>query len=312
MSNENIEFNQNEPSSIDQSSNEIHMNSVEEIMKKAPYHERYYLKYGEGKRTESLDLKGTMDFLSAIGFDGGELAHARHRKDQSKVFENAQQHKKNQMYCSYCGAEISGVEYYRLHDGRLRCNTCSRSIVEDKEEIIDICKRVMVNLDQFFGASISAAVSIEVMEERKLKRKLGVPLGTRDEQSCLILGVAINKKGKYSIYLENSAPRIALIATFAHELTHIWQYVNWDNNKKMRKCPPSKRLVVYEGMAKWVEIQYLYLVGETTVAKREEYITRMRNDEYGIGFRLYEEHYPLTREAMTCEETPFTLNKYPF
>ena len=51
----------------------------------------------------------------------------------------------------------------------------------------------------------------------------------------LILGVAINKKKKYSIILENGAPRISLIATFAHELTHIWQYTNWDNKKGFKK-----------------------------------------------------------------------------
>ena len=103
-----------------------------------------------------------------------------------------------------------------------------------------------------------------------------------------------------------------MIATFAHELTHIWQYSHWDNNPKLKKCHKKNRLLVYEGMAKWAEIQYLYLIGETNVAKRQEYITRNRNDEYGIGFCLYEDHYPISRDTMTCEETPFTLNKYPF
>lgn len=55
-----------------------------------------------------------------------------------------------------------------------------------------------------------------------------------------------------------------------------------------------------------------YLIGESNVAKREEYITRNRQDEYGIGFRLYEEYYPLSRGAMSCEDTPFTPDKYPF
>jgi hypothetical protein len=64
-------------------------------------------------------------------------------------------------------------------------------------------------------------------------------------------------------------------------------------------------------MAKWVEIQYLYLIGETNIAKREEAITRSREDEYGIGFCLYEERYPLSRKAMVCEETPFTTDRYP-
>jgi hypothetical protein len=65
-------------------------------------------------------------------------------------------------------------------------------------------------------------------------------------------------------------------------------------------------------MAKWAEIQYLYLIGETNVAKREEAITRNRADEYGVGFCLYEDAYPLTRQAMTCDNTPFTPDNYPF
>ncbi len=285
---------------------------ISEIMKKPPYHERYYLQYNEGKRTAKMDLEGTKSFLQGIGFDGGELLQARRGAGQSEAFRNVDKNSQTQMYCSYCGAEISGVEYYRLPDGRLRCTSCSRSIVTDKEEIREICKRIIANMDNFFGATIDVPVDIEVLDERKLKKKIGVPLGTKDSQSMLILGVAINKKGKYTILLENGAPRISLIATFAHELTHIWQYTHWDNNKKLKQCPKSNRLLIYEGMAKWAEIQYLYLVGETTVAKREEAITRKREDEYGVGFCLYEDYFPLSRETMVCEETPFTPNNYPF
>ncbi len=277
-----------------------------------PYHERYYLKYREGKRSTPLDLQETKNFLNLLGFDGGELRQAREGKHDSEVFRESDSSKNNQMYCSYCGAEIAGVEFYRLPDGRMRCTTCSSSIVKTKSEAEEICQRVALNMENFFAATIDVPVSIEVTEERKLKKRLGMPLGTADSQSMLILGVAINKKKKYSIILENGAPRISLIATFAHELTHIWQYTHWDNNKNLKKCPKSKRLLIYEGMAKWAEIQYLYLIGETTVAKREELITRNRQDDYGVGFCLYEDAYPLSRDAMTCEDTPFTPDRYPF
>ena len=276
-----------------------------------PYHQRYYLKYREGKRNTVLDLDGTKAFLQALGLDGGELRQAREGKNRAESLRNVDKNKNNQMRCSYCGAEIAGVEFFRLPDGRTRCTTCSRTLVKSKTEMEELCQRVIANLDNFFGATIDVPVSIEVMEERKLKKKVGAPLGTKDSQSLLILGVAINKKKKYSIILENGAPRISLIATFAHELTHIWQYTHWDNKKNFKQCPKSKRLLIYEGMAKWAEIQYLYLIGETTVAKREEFITRNRQDEYGIGFCLYEDQYPLTREAMSCEDTPFTPDRYP-
>lgn len=280
--------------------------------KVVPYHERYYLKYREGKRTTPLDLDGTRAFLQGLGFDGGELKQAREGKDRAEGLRNAGKNKNNQMYCSYCGTEIAGVEFFRLPDGRMRCTTCSSTVVKTKKEVEELCRRVLTNMDTFFGATIEVPVSIDVVEERKLKKKIGVPLGTKDSQSMLILGVAINKKKKYSIILENGAPRISLIATFAHELTHIWQYTHWDNNKLLRKCPDSKRLLIYEGMAKWAEIQYLYLIGETNVAKREESITRNRKDEYGIGFCLYEDRFPLSRKAMSCEDTPFTPDRYPF
>lgn len=277
-----------------------------------PYHERYYLKYREGKRNDPMDLDGTKAFLELMGFDGGELRQARSGKACAENFRNADQNRKGQAYCSYCGAEIAGVEYYRLPDGRMRCTTCNKTVVKSKEEVEELCRRVMTNMENFFGATIEVPVSIEVVEERKLKRKVGVPLDAPDAQSMLILGVAINKRKKYSILLENGAPRISLIATFAHELTHIWQYTHWDNKKGFKPCHKSKRLLIYEGMAKWAEIQYLYLIGETNVARREEFITRNREDEYGIGFCLYESFYPLTREAMTCEDTPFTPDRYPF
>jgi len=277
-----------------------------------PYHERYYLRYHEGKRSTALDLEKTKNFLQTLGFDGGELRQAREGKHCAERFQNAGGTKTSQIYCSYCGTEIAGVEFYRLSDGRMRCTSCSETVVRTKAEAEELCRRVIAHMEHFFGASIDVPVSVEVMDERKLKKRVGVPLGERDSQSILILGVAINKKKQYRILLENGAPRISLIATFAHELTHIWQYTHWDAQENFRKCPQSKRLLIYEGMAKWAEIQYLYLIGETSIAKREEAITRNRRDEYGLGFCLYENSYPLSRETMTCEETPFTPDRYPF
>lgn len=280
--------------------------------KPIPYHERYYLKYHEGKRSVALDLEGTRAFLQELGFDGGELRKARKGTSCAETFRNADKNKNNQMFCSYCGAEIAGVEFSRMPDGRMRCTTCSNTVITTKAEAEVLCQRVIDNMDHFFGALLDVSVSVEILEERKIKKRLKVSLDRGDSQSMLILGAAINKRGKFNIVLENGAPRISTIATFAHELTHIWQYTHWDNNKKLKKCPKNLRLLLYEGMAKWAEIQYLYLIGETNVARREEYITRNRQDEYGIGFCMYESYYPLSRETMSCEDTPFTPDKYPF
>ena len=276
-----------------------------------PYHQRFYLLYGNDPRTAYLDLQGTKNFLKENGFDGGELRQARKGKDFSESIANTEAEDGQQSYCAYCGTAIAGAEYYRLPDGRMRCTNCSRTLVKTKAAVQDIYDRVTANLDSFFGATINVPVEIELLDERRLKKKLKAPLSVVDNKSILILGAAVSEKKKYTIYLENGAPRISIIATFAHELTHIWQYSHWDNMKGFPKCPKNTRLLIYEGMAKWVEIQYLYLVGETAAAMREEAFTRKRDDEYGIGFRIYDDQYPITREAMSCESTPFTTQRYP-
>ena len=272
------------------------------------YSENYYLLYGN-KEKNYLDLDGTRQLLAALGFDGGELKQARKGKDAFEIYKDAEEDNKNHMFCSYCGLEISGVEYQRLPDGRLRCTSCSNTLV--KSEMQELCDRVKTNMEAFFGAAINVPMHVEVLEERKLKKKIKSPLSVVDNKSILVLGAAVNEKNGYKIYLENGAPRISVIATFAHELTHVWQYINWDNKKEFKVCPKDKRLLIYEGMAKWVEIQYLYLIGETAVARREEFITRNRDDEYGTGFKMIEDKYPLSYGTIVCDNAPFTKDAYP-
>ncbi len=279
---------------------------------KKPYHERAYLYYGKGAEMPTLDLTGTKDFLCGLGFDGGELRKARTGKDYAEAVRQAEEKDETGMTCSYCGVPISGVDYYRLPDGRIRCTNCSRTLVKSLSELKEIYKKVLLNLEVFFGASITVPIEIEMLEERKLKKKLKMPLSDVDSKSILVLGVAVeDKKKQYSINLENGAPRLSVIATFAHEMTHIWQFTHWNDPKVFKKLNGPARLLMYEGMAKWAEIQYLYLIGETAAAKREEFFTRQRQDEYGIGFLLYVNKYPLSKDNMPGDDTPFKTSGYP-
>ena len=76
-------------------------------------------------------------------------------------------------------------------------------------------------------------------------------------------------------------------------------------NVPIRLFDTPQELEVYEGMAKWSEIQYTYLIGEASTAKREEIITRMRQDEYGRGFVKYLSRYPLSEGTHLTGATPF-------
>ena len=192
--------------------------------RRLPYHQRAYLLYAGEPEARELDLDGTIAFLRDLGFDGGELRQARKGKDYSEAMKSQDTGGGIKMNCSYCGVEISGVDYYRMPDGRMRCSTCSRTMVKTKEELTKIYKRILNNMEVFFGASFDVPINIEMLDERNLKKKIKHPLGEVDGKNPLFLGLAVHGKKDYFIYLENGAPKISVIATFAHELTHIWQY----------------------------------------------------------------------------------------
>jgi len=66
-------------------------------------------------------------------------------------------------------------------------------------------------------------------------------------------------------------------------------------------------LLVYEGMAKWTEIQYLLFLNEVSYAKRQEIYTRLRSDAYGLVFVMYadDERYKLLYGPGYRKDSPF-------
>ena len=120
------------------------------------------------------------------------------------------------------------------------------------------------------------------------------------------------KQGKYTLMIENGSPRLAAVDTVTHELTHIWQYLNWNDKQVLQVYQQNKkewtalaRDIVYEGMAMWSAIQMLYVMGETYYASQQEMLTEARTDVYGIGFRLYRRSYDLERNGEIPTVTPF-------
>lgn len=89
-------------------------------------------------------------------------------------------------------------------------------------------------MEAMFGIKILASVDVKTMDARKLARKLRIKFTPTPGFDGRVLGVAINEKGVYRLYVENQSPYLNAVATIAHELTHIWQYVNW-NRKNIIK-----------------------------------------------------------------------------
>ncbi len=280
--------------------------TIEESKQEAPqpnaYSRSYYLLFGRQEMLSCLNLEETLEYLKTFGFDRNILKEARENIHAAKRddFDPNDTHR-----CDFCARSLADVDYEVLADGRERCPECSRTAVHTVAEFKHIYEITIQNYEAFFGVRITAAIKLEMVDASTLHRKLGKSFVPSAGYSERVLGVAIrDRHGNYTIYVENGAPRNAFIATLVHELTHIWQYTTWNEKELMARYGGDLMPAVYEGMAKWVEIQYMLLIGEQAHARREELITRARDDEYGRGFLYYVTRYPLSTTQSTLR-TPF-------
>ncbi len=300
------------PNAGPQSSNSAGNGEAGPMFERKPYHERYYLLYGFDKMPRSLDVAGTLDYVKQLGLGSNYLTQARRNQDIANLMAmELNPHREDARHCDFCGVEIFGVEYETLADGRDRCMQCSRTAIKTGDEFVQIFNDVKRNMEAFFGIRINVGVHVEMCNSKKLHKLLGesfVPTAAYDGR---VLGVAIRKKDGFSLYVENGSPRMASMCTIAHELTHIWQYITWDEKKLQSIYGKKYMLEIYEGMAKWVEIQYAYLINETTVAVREQINTALRKDEYGRGFLMYLANYPFSTGTVITKPTPFQNKDMP-
>ncbi len=283
-----------------------------EIFVRKPYHKRHFMLFGGEEEPDTINIAGTLAYLTELGFDRNPLKQARDGKYIAEMIGTMYKpNKAGTRYCDFCGAEIFGVEYETLADGRDRCISCSRTAIKTGEEFQKVFEDVKRNMEAFFGIKINTGIRVEMVNSQTLHKRLGKAYIPTPKMDGRVLGVAIKDKNGYKLYVENGSPRMMSMLTIAHELTHIWQYLNWNDKEIVRKYGKKLRLEIYEGMAKWAEIQYAYLINEPVTAKREEIITAYRDDEYGHGFLRYRAQYPFSTGTVINRETPFMNIKEP-
>ena len=277
-----------------------------------PYHKRYYLLYGGDGEPDVIDSNGTLSYLKGLQLGNNPLKEVRKNRKLSRLVEASfRPNRKNARCCDFCGKEIYGVEFETLVDGRDRCISCGRTAVKTEEEFIKIFDDVKRNLETFFDIRINVGVKVEMVNATKLHKRLGQSFVPTSGYDGRVLGVAIRKHDEFTLLVENGSPRLSTILTMAHELTHIWQYLNWNEKAIRKKYGKKLNLQIYEGMAKWVEVQYACLINELGTAKREELINMNRADEYGFGYIRYKANYPITIGTAITRETPFDNIELP-
>ena len=268
------------------------------------YQKECYLKYGFLDLDERIELDGVNKYLNARGFSNSDLTKARKRQPFQDTILDLQ----SENCCDFCGLPISGVSYERMNDGRIRCNDCSVSAINTVEEFRQIFQHILATMQSFFGIEYKVAISVKMVDARVIARGAGMVFKPSKEYTARVLGYAQYRHGNYSLLVENGSPRLAMINTMVHEMTHIWQYLYWDDAQIKRIYGDgSNRDLVYEGMAMWASIQYLYLIGETSYAMKQELIAASREDVYGVGFNLFREKYPIIKDSAMVRFSPFTV-----
>ncbi|MCR4586958.1 MAG: hypothetical protein K5682_00995 [Lachnospiraceae bacterium] len=271
---------------------------------KSRYQEECYLKFGFNQIDRRLQLQEVMKYLTVRGFSQNAYRKARTRNpmEESLLDLSAVNH------CDFCGKPVNAVSYERLTDGRIRCNDCANSAVNTVEEFRDIFKQCLSLMQSFYGINFNGELSVVTADANVIAKHAGSIYKPSTEYANRVLGFAKKESGRFSVYVENGSPRLATILTVAHELTHIWQYKNW-KTKDIRKLyrKPIERDLVYEGMAVWASIQYLYLIGEISYARDQELIMESSGDVYGEGFKMFREKYPLIKDSALVQHSPFVL-----
>ncbi|HWU57738.1 MAG TPA: hypothetical protein VN045_03380 [Microbacteriaceae bacterium] len=263
-----------------------------------------YLQYGGGRIADGIDAQQTLEYLRGLGVTGGDLQQAREslrtRDDSRFVFEPT-----DSRYCDFCFARLMGGEYDQLKDGRDRCIRCSRTVLRTNGQFIELFQQARQNLEAAFDVRLRVPSMIRMVNAKEIARRTGEVFQPTPGVDARVLGFASKTHGGYSLFLENGSPKLAAIATVAHELTHIWQYSTWDEGALLGHYGQQRRLEIYEGMATWAQIQYLFFIKEFEFAKRHEAYALQRTDEYGVGLGLYLERYPLNRDGGVDQDTPF-------
>lgn len=265
-----------------------------------------YLTMGRGGIPTVMNPALTRDMLDGLGY--GTNAYTQTRL--GTPFDMLRSSGDNQ-HCNFCLKPLIGVEYDRLADGRARCSTCSRTTIASLKEFQALFETAKMDMQRFYGVSIQSRIKVSMVSPRKMERVCG---------EGGVLGLAVKRANSRDLLMVNGAPLVPALGTMMHELTHIWQYENWDDGAMsgryssvvpLHPDPTTASAIVHEGMAVWAQVQYLLLLGQTEYAQRLTAARLQETSVYGVGLALFFKRYGFSTDAFLAGKTPFDAGIEP-
>lgn len=297
-------------------------NEIDIVMPIEPtrYQRECYLNFGYDSVDRRIRVERVRAYLGSRGLGNNSLTKARKRTR----FEDNVLDFQAENFCDFCGKPLSGVSYDVLADGRIRCNDCSTTAVRDLTEFKEIYTHTEMMMENIFEINYPVAITIKTVDAVKMSKRSHSVYQPTNQFASRVLGFAEYRSGEYTLFIENGSPRLVSLNVIAHEMTHIWQYINWNRAQIAaiyKQDRPDRDAVamdiVYEGMAVWASIQILYSMGEVFFAEQQEQdfvifngvnkdqmIVR-RQDAYGYGFYLYRSRFYMEINGDVPPFSPF-------
>ena len=272
---------------------------------------KHYMFYGNEELPSYVDLAAVHDYLVELGLGDNPFKKVRKGLDVIEEIEKTYHPEdKSRVFCDFCCSDITEVSYDVLSDGRCRCARCSATAVKSIDEFSDIFLDVRGEMERRFGIQMRMPIKVKMVSAKTLSKvsKHRFTASSGFDPRCV--GLAVSNRGGYTLYVENGSPEENTRETIAHELTHIWQYTNWSDSSLEKRYGSNASLLLYEGMAVWTSIRFMMITGHVAYAKRLEMSTRLRDDEYGKGYLLYEKKYG-EPETPNLKQTPFMYPEEP-
>jgi hypothetical protein len=204
-----------------------------------------------------------------------------HISEENEVTLIEEDREDNLIKCDYCQEFIHPLEIIKLDENNNQCANCKKENV-NVIDLAELYQNVRQKMVEHFSIELRENVSVEFKSKEEIKEARMQTFIPTENNDPRILGVSIfDEHGHLKILLEESSNHSHLIASLAHELTHIWQYDHLEID--------FIGVEDIEGHATWVEIKMLELFGAGNYAYRLKEEMDFRDDVYGKGYKTFVE-----------------------
>jgi hypothetical protein len=184
--------------------------------------------------------------------------------------------------CDFCRRllrtplEHGGVRY---DDGRILCGSCGQSAVTTVREVKGLAADVARRLREFGIDVDGGKIPFHVVAADEMRRLHRHDLHKLAGLTTYVEVAGVPGRTTYDqidVYVLRGMPRVQMIASIAHELTHVWQLLH---------CPLKVNRTLAEGSCEYAS----YLVLEGIRDAESEYLIHTMTEDadrlYGEGFR---------------------------